>query len=60
MIERDGNTYTLYCDYCGNFIEDLPGFDLAVECKKANGWVSNKINNEWFDMCPDCLEKGEM
>ena len=60
MIEREGNTYTVYCDYCSNFIDELPDFNSAVEYKKSNGWVSNRLGDEWLDMCPECLEKGGM
>lgn len=59
MIEREGSGYILRCDYCSNYVDDLEDFARAVEYKKANGWVSNKIDNEWFDMCPECLEKGD-
>lgn len=59
MIEKEGGSYTLKCDYCSNYIDDLEDFTQAVEYKKANGWTSNKIDDMWFDMCPDCLEKGK-
>lgn len=54
MIERKGNEYELQCDFCSNCVEDLIDFKDAVDYKKANGWKSEKIEEEWFDKCPNC------
>ena len=58
-IERYVNKYELQCDFCSNSIDDFMDFQEAVEYKKANNWKSKNINGEWFDKCPECLEKGE-
>ena len=58
-IERYENKYELQCDYCSNCIDDFVEFQEAVDYKKANGWKSKNIKGEWFDKCPDCLERGE-
>lgn len=57
MIEKEGRTYTVYCDFCSNFLEDYPDFMSAVEGKSANGWTAVKQGDEWYDKCPECLEK---
>lgn len=54
MIERNGNTYTLQCDYCSNYVDDLEDFQEAVDYKKANGWRSENLSGEWLDKCPSC------
>lgn len=59
MIRKENGKYTLSCDYCSYCVEDFEEFIDAVNHKKANGWTSNKIDDMWFDMCPDCLEKGK-
>lgn len=58
MIERNGNKYSLQCDYCSNYIDDLEDFQEAVDYKKANRWKSEKIGQDWFDKCPNCQENG--
>ncbi len=54
MIEKRGNKYILECDYCSNYIDELEDFQDAVDYKKANNWKSEKIEEEWFDKCPNC------
>ena len=56
MIERVGRNYELQCDYCSNYVDDFEDFQEAVDYKKANGWKSVKINEEWTDKCPNCLK----
>lgn len=60
MIERQGQYYTLYCDYCSYYVDELDSFQEAVEYKKKNHWKSIKKNEEWTDKCLDCIEKGEI
>ena len=56
MIEKHGNRYELQCDYCCDN-EEFDNFYDAVNHKKANGWKSENIKDEWFDKCPECLRK---
>lgn len=60
-IEKNNGDYDLQCDFCCTRIEGIESFPEAVQYKKANGWRGVKINMEWFDKCPECLEreKGE-
>lgn len=58
-IEKEGGSYSLYCDICGEkadktFFE----FQNAVDYKKSNGWKSQRHNGEWEDVCPECQEGG--
>lgn len=58
MIEKQGSSYVLSCDYCGNYDEEeFDDFLDAVSHKKATGWVSVYSDGEWFDKCPACLEE---
>lgn len=45
MIERNGNTYTLQCDYCSNYVDNLEDFQEAVDYKKERSeimWRNSK------------------
>lgn len=55
MIEKCGDRYKLQCDYCSNYVDDFDEFSDAVTHKKANGWRSQKVGDDWFDKCPDCI-----
>jgi hypothetical protein len=57
MIEKTyRNTYTLFCDHCGDECDEVfDGFEEAVEYKKDNGWRSVKDRNgDWHELCPSC------
>jgi Fe2+ or Zn2+ uptake regulation protein len=53
-IEKEAEVYKLYCDVCGEN-EEFPTFTDAVKYKKPNGWESKHQNDEWFDICEECL-----
>lgn len=56
-IERkDKNITELQCDFCSNYEECIDFYD-AVDFKKVNGWRSEKIGEDWFDKCTNCIEK---
>jgi len=58
MIEKDGGMYILICDICGEEAnETFFDFYDAVQFKRENGWKSQKYNDEWEDVCPEC-QKG--
>lgn len=59
MILKLSWRHVLYCDICG--LEVIPPFDTfdnAVEYKKKHQWKSQKHNNDWQDVCPECQCKG--
>lgn len=57
MIEKDGGMYILICDICGEEAnETFFDFYDAVQFKRENGWKSQKYNDEWEDVCPECQE----
>ncbi len=57
-IEKIDN-YSLICDICGEYAsEEFTYFHEAVDAKKALGWKSQKRNDEWEDVCPECQELG--
>lgn len=59
MIDKNGGTFSLICDVCGEQAEkQFFDFYDAVEYKKDkdNGWISQKTDDGWQDICPDCKE----
>jgi Fe2+ or Zn2+ uptake regulation protein len=56
MIIKGVIGYDLICDICGHLEYGHEDFDEAVECKKENGWKSEKYRGEWEDVCPECQE----
>jgi hypothetical protein len=56
MIKRNSKFgHELTCDICGKG-EKFDYFDHALEYKKDLGWISEKYNGEWQDICPECQE----
>lgn len=55
-ILREYGKYSLYCDNCGEHIDDFEEFQDAVYFKKTAGWKSRKDGKEWIDLCPDCKD----
>lgn len=60
MIIQEYGKYTFICDICnGGTDAEFYSFDDAVEGKSEIGWKSEKTNDNWKDICPDCQkEKG--
>lgn len=55
MIEKQHYKYILICDVCGEDSEEcFDTFQDAVDGRKEIGWKSEKNNNEWKDVCPNC------
>ena len=56
-------TIECYCDECGDnysyeFCDGDVDFRDCQETIKEYGWISRKIDNEWFDFCCDeCFYK---
>lgn len=48
-------TIVCTCDKCGHYeefeFEDGPDFREVQDELKQRGWVSRKINGEWYDFC---------
>jgi len=58
MISKEYGKFTLSCDICGSASEkEYDTFQDAIDAKKDIGWQSKKIDDQWADVCPDCLEK---
>lgn len=59
MISKINWKHVLHCDICGEKVEKLfDDFFDAVDYKKKNGWKSQKHNDDWEDVCPECQCKG--
>jgi Fe2+ or Zn2+ uptake regulation protein len=57
MISKEYGKYTLICDMCGATTEEeYETFQDAVDAKRDTGWKSKKIDGEWVDLCPGCIE----
>lgn len=56
MIKKGLIGYNLYCDICGVVKPGLESFDDAVDYKREDNWISEKHNEEWQDICPECQE----
>ncbi len=39
-----------------NEVISIVKFDDAADYKKENGWISEKNNGEWQDICSECQE----
>lgn len=58
----DGNKtegFVLTCDFCGNEIKYFDTFQEARDYSKENGWQSKYKNNQWNNVCYDCLGKNK-
>ena len=59
MIDKIKGKYHLICDICGEEAgETFDSFDEAVDFKVDSGWISQKRNGEWQNVCPDCYPSG--
>jgi hypothetical protein len=57
MILKEYGKYTLICDICGAGTHDeFDSFQDAIDAKEDNGWKSKRVEGEWMDICPDCIE----
>jgi hypothetical protein len=55
MLEKDGHTFTVQCDFCPDTHDtDEDEFLAAVEAVKREGWKVFKQNGEWFHKCGCC------
>ena len=54
-ITHGSGTIVCECEQCGNEVthdfEDGPDFTECQETIKSFGWISRKINGEWYDFC---------
>ena len=50
MISKEYGNYTLICDICGDSFQD------AIDARQGLGWKSKRVDGEWTDICPDCIE----
>lgn len=49
--------YYRMCDKCGKQTDYTDSYDEALKNIIENGWISKKIDNKWYDYCPECQEK---
>jgi hypothetical protein len=57
MISKEYRNYTLICDICGvGTDQDFDSFQDAIDARDDIGWKSKRVDGEWLDICPDCIE----
>jgi arabinogalactan endo-1,4-beta-galactosidase len=57
MISKEYGKYTLICDICGAGTDDeFDSFQNAIDAREDIGWKSKRVDGEWVDICPDCIE----
>ena len=57
MISKEYGNYTLICDICGaGTDEEFDSFQDAIDAREDIGWKSKRVEGEWLDICPDCIE----
>lgn len=57
MKYKEYGKYTLVCDICDASVdEEYKTFQDAADGRKDLGWKSRKIDGDWVDICPDCIE----
>lgn len=57
MKYKEYGKYTLVCDICGASVdEEYKTFQDTEDARKDLGWKSRKIDGDWADICPDCIE----
>ena len=58
MIEKYYGLYLVSCDCCGDVMDDkFATLSEAMEVMKQKGWMSMKVDGEWNNLCPICLEE---
>jgi hypothetical protein len=55
-ILREYGKYSLYCDICGEHIDDFASFNDAVNFAKKAKWQTIKEEGVWTNYCPDCQD----
>lgn len=55
MIDKDGYSYMVVCDNCGEG-EEVATWDDVLELMRDDGWQKKKNDNTWNHYCPECKE----
>jgi hypothetical protein len=57
MISKEYGKCILSCDICGaQADEKYESFQDALDAREDIGWKSKRVEGEWLDICPDCIE----
>lgn len=58
MLGKEGGLFYIRCDVCGERTDELfYDFNEVAEYKRENGWKSRRVNGQWEEICPDCVEE---
>jgi len=55
MIDKDGYSYMVVCDNCGEGAE-VDTWDEVLEYIKEEGWKKRLVDGEFKHYCPECQE----
>lgn len=55
MIDKDGYSYMVICDNCGEGAE-VNTWDEALVFLREEGWQKKKNGKSWNHFCPECKE----
>jgi len=55
-IEKEYGKFIPTCDNCGRTLDECDTFDDAVEAMAVKEWTRAKVDGEWTNKCPNCLE----
>ena len=57
MISKEYGKCILSCDICGERTgEEYESFQDALDAREDFGWKIKRVEGEWLDICPDCIE----
>jgi len=57
MISKEYGKCILSCDICGEQTgEEYESFQDALDAREDFGWKIKRVEGEWLDICPDCIE----
>lgn len=58
MIDKDGYSYMVVCDNCGEGVE-VSTWDKVLEFMRDEGWKKKKVGNTWNHYCHECKERNK-
>jgi hypothetical protein len=55
MLTRLHGKINIECDACGEVLDtETRDFNEALQVMRAEGWVAEKIGDDWSHYCPAC------
>lgn len=56
MIYRDKGEFIAECNECGDCFYGgvVDDFHAFIKELKGEGWIANKVDDEWIHLCSEC------